>query len=170
MAYCVRCARTIGFSALPIPASEISSTIKEKPVIFEKSTHAVSEIKQDISIKKPIKIVAEKPKKPIVTKYDKIILAELSEKKRIPFGSRNLIYIAQDSVGAFLCGVTTDLGKEAKSLNNGGAPDTGGMPIEIVYYRTEKSKDSANNMKKALLKLDHKQKEQLVQVFEKQYF
>lgn len=98
-----------------------------------------------------------------------ILQSELSGKKPIPTKGPYSIYIAQGSDGSYTCGVTTNLVEENKKIS-GGEIRTGFLPVEIVYYRTEKKKEDAYYMRGILSKYKREQKERLIQVFEKQFF
>lgn len=124
------------------------------------------ELKEPLTPPKP-KIVSEEEKE-----HDRclgILQSELSGKKPIPTKSPYSIYIAQSIDGSYICGVTTNLVEENKKINSGEIK-TVSLPIEIVYYRTEKKKEDAYCIRRILSKYKREQKERLIQVFEKQFF
>jgi predicted GIY-YIG superfamily endonuclease len=66
--------------------------------------------------------------------------------------------------------VTKDLQKESKEVNNGKAPRNSKPPLEIVYYKSEENEENAQRIRDILSKYKRDKKEQLISIFEKQFF
>jgi len=173
--YCMLCIKTLGLKNSPEPVSLVETEMEqlEPTVPIENTPVSIPAIKREVPVKskKPEIILENRPlpnKEHI--RYLEILQSELSGKKPIPTRGPYSIYFAQGVDGVFTTGVTTNLKKESKELNNGGAPRGGTRPYEIVYYRTEKKKDDAAYVKVILSKYKREQKERLIQVFENRFF
>ena len=165
----------IGILEEPTSTTKISATPTKKPktrpipavIVSEKEPEVKDipvELKNPLALPVP-KIVSEEEHSRCLS----ILQDELSGKKPIPTKGPYSIYIAQSIDRSYTCGVTTNLEIENKKINSGEIK-TVSLPIEIVYYRTEKKKEDAYCIRRILSKYKREQKERLIQVFEKQFF
>ena len=183
--YCIPCTKIIGLKDSVPKISEhltgystasppyISASIKPViPTIIAEIPRPVKipEVAPEISIDipEPIKIPKEKlsieENKPLATRRTK-----LKAEKNAPINEIYAVYIAQCSDNSYVCGVSTDLTKEARSLNSG-ALFASRLPVEIVYYQTVVKKEDAARARSVLTKCKRSRKEQLIAKFEKQFF
>lgn len=147
--YCMSCARTLRLSYITPPIIEGMPDIIDLnivPLIFKN--------KKDLAI-------PEKDRKP-----RQRLFSELSTSFKGPF----FAYIAQGVDDSYMCGVTKDLQKEIKEVNNGNAPRNSKPPLEIVYYKSEENEENAQRIRNILSKYKRDKKEQLISIFEKQFF
>jgi putative endonuclease len=196
LVYCLECAKINHIGGLDIySAVEDTPSVVLMPVEPEIAPIAIiapTSVVEPISV--PVLAVSPPPPKPVkkkisepVTliaadtpkdktdpadrqKYNAALTQELNGKKPIPTKGPYFCYIGQCSDESYVCGVTKDIRKETALINNGGAPKSGKLPIEIIYYRTEKELSGARMARDILSKYKREQKERLVGMFEKQLF
>ena len=79
----------------------------------------------------------------------------------------NYVYLLACADGSFYCGWTNDLAKRlaAHQSGKGGRYTRSHLPVRLVYYETAASREAALKREAAIKKLNHKQKQQLIDTF-----
>lgn len=147
--YCMSCTRILRLSHVTLPIIEDMSDITDLDI---------APIKELIFKKKKDPTAPKKPRQRL--------FSESSTSFKGPF----FAYIAQGIDDSYTCGVTKDLQKESKEVNNGKAPRNSKPPLEIVYYKSEENEENAQRIRDILSKYKRDKKEQLISIFEKQFF
>lgn len=79
----------------------------------------------------------------------------------------NYVYLLACADGSFYCGWTNDLAKRlaAHQSGKGGRYTRSHLPVRLVYYEPAASRETALKREAAIKKLNHKQKQQLIDTF-----
>lgn len=79
----------------------------------------------------------------------------------------NYVYLLACADGGFYCGWTNDLAKRlaAHQSGKGGRYTRSHLPVRLVYYEQAASREAALKREAAIKKLNHKQKQQLIDTF-----
>ena len=79
----------------------------------------------------------------------------------------NYVYLLACADGSFYCGWTNDLAKRlaAHQSGKGGRYTRSHLPVRLVYYEPAASRAAALKREAAIEKLNHKQKQQLIDTF-----
>ena len=79
----------------------------------------------------------------------------------------NYVYLLACADGSFYCGWTNDLAKRlaAHQSGKGGRYTRSHLPVRLVYYEPADSRAAALKREAAIKKLNHKQKQQLIDTF-----
>ena len=79
----------------------------------------------------------------------------------------NYVYLLACADGSFYCGWTNDLAKRlaAHQSGKGGRYTRSHLPVRLVYYETAAIREAALKREAAIKKLNHKQKQQLIDTF-----
>jgi predicted GIY-YIG superfamily endonuclease len=166
--YCISCARAIGLDLSEvIDKSEILENEKIEVISFEKA-----------------KPPEEAPIPPEETPPDPIEppdSGEPEEEEYTPPPPVNVeeavvepgpfyVYIGQFTDDLFITGVTKDIKKDLERINSGSNPKLKKLPLELVYYHIEDTKEGAIASKEAIMSMSNPQKELLVEKFITEFF
>lgn len=79
----------------------------------------------------------------------------------------NYVYLLACADGSFYCGWTNDLAKRLAATSPGKAVGIlrSHLPVRLVYYEPAASRAAALKREAAIKKLNHKQKQQLIDTF-----
>lgn len=149
--YCLKCARTLGLNLDDvIDRSSLAEKEKIEVVVFQNvdppaETPSNTEPEEEATPKPQIKVEEVEPG---------------------PF----YVYIGQFVDNMFLTGVSKDIYKDLERINSGTNPKLKKLPMELVYYHMEDTKEGAIASKEAIMLMTFNQKEDLIKKFTKEFF
>jgi predicted GIY-YIG superfamily endonuclease len=156
--YCIACFKTLG-----LPLTDV----------IDKSLAAANEMVEVVSFENnDLPIVSEDPlieDTKFLEPEEKFVPPPPKKVKEVEPGPF-FVYMGQFVDNAFLTGVTKDIKKDLERINSGCNPKLNKLPLEIVYYHIEDTKEGAIASKEAIMSMNNPQKELLVEKFVTEFF
>jgi len=153
--YCLTCVKTLG-----LPLTDV----------IDKSLIAAKEMVEVVTFENPV-MPEDRPiedTKPIEPEEEYIPPPpkKIEEVEPGPF----FVYMGQFIDNMFLTGVTKDIYKDLERINSGSNPKLKKLPMELVYYHIEDTKEGAIASKEAIMSMNNNQKEDLIKKFTEEFF